>query len=359
MKTSLFRSALPIMLLVAGCAPLSEEAIRDLARNSSSIRTLSESLAQADGGAVRSLDNDHFLAEVSTDTLSRKQFVETLDTHCSRAHGGGLKTTQENFRLASEDIRDHQLRSIAGEGGPITLYLGDALSRTLNSDVNAAVRDIQDKAEEERDNRLHRQATVACTSYGNNGLLRIHYLVGYLTPDSAGHEDPVWAVATKSAFDGATERALEKAETAAGRAMSEDRDTVAHYKALKNAGEVVVRTQLSRPGAYGDQFRMDVTLDNHTAKPINLDPVPDMLKSATGQSWSTAHDGWIRKEEDGQHCRRLEGNKVQVPGGQQCKARFWLLIGGFRMPNMLMEARMAGTQLEMRPVTKFEVRSNQ
>ena len=78
MKTFGFRPFLLAAVLLAGCAPLSDDAIRQLARESSSIRTLAESLAQADGGRVNSLDNDRFLAEVSTDTLSREQFVSTL-----------------------------------------------------------------------------------------------------------------------------------------------------------------------------------------------------------------------------------------------------------------------------------------
>ena len=345
------------VVLVAGCAPLSEEAIRDLARNTASIRPLAESLAQADGGAVSSLDNDRFLAEVSADTLSRDQFVETLSTQCQRAYGGSLKTSSDQFRLAPEDIHEHQLRALAGRDGPITLYLGDALSRTLNSDINSAIRRLQDKAEEQRSERLYRQAALVCTSYGDNGLLRIHHLVSYLTKNSAGQGDAVWAVATGSALDEAIQDALERAETAAGRDMSEERDRVAHYKALKNAGELVIQAGLSRPRVYGEQFRMEVTLDNHTAEPVNVDPVPPLLRSAAGQSWSTDHDGWIREGEN--HCRRLEGTKVQVPGGQACKARFWLRVGAFRMPNMLMEANVAGSTLEMRPVTEFEVRRNE
>lgn len=357
MNRSTFRFWVLSVVLVAGCAPLSEQAIRDLARESNSIRPLAESLAQADGGSVSSLDNDRFLAEVSADTLARDQFVETLSTQCQRAYGGSLKTSGDQFRLAPEDIREHQLRALAGRDGPITLYLGDALSRTLNSDINAAIRRLQDKAEEERDERLHRQAALVCTSYGDNGLLRIHHLVSYLTRDSAGQGDALWAVATESAFEEAIQDELDRAETAAGRSMSEDRDTVAHYKALKNAGELVIQAKLSRPGVYGDQFRMEVTLDNHTAEPVNVDPVPPGLRSAAGQSWSTAHDGWIREGDN--LCRRLEGTQVQVPGGQECTARFWLLVGGFRMPNMLMEADVAGSTLEMRPVTEFEVRRNE
>jgi hypothetical protein len=357
MNRSIALFCVAFAVLVSACAPLSEQAIRDLARESNSIRPLAESLAQADGGAVHSLDNDRFLAEVSADTLSREQFVQTLSTQCQRAHGGELKTSSEQFRLAPEDIREHQLRALAGRDGPITLYLGDALSRTLNSDINAAIRRLQDKAEEQRGERLYRQAALVCTSYGDNGLLRIHHLVSYLTKNSAGQGDAIWAVATESAFEEAIQDELDRAETAAGRSMSKERDNVAHYKALKNAGELVIQAELSRPGVYGDQFRMDVTLDNHTAEPVNVDPVPSILRSGAGQSWSTDHDGWIREGEN--HCRRLEGTRVQVPGGQECTARFWLLVGGFRMPNMLIEANLAGSTLELRPVTEFEVRRNE
>jgi len=343
-------------ILVSGCAPLSDQAIRDLARESNSIRPLAESLAQADGGSVNSLDNDRFLAEVSADTLSRDQFVETLSTQCQRAHGGSLKTSGDQFRLAPEDIPRHKLRALAGRDGPITLYLGDALSRTLNSDINGAIRRLQGQAEEQRGERLYRQAALVCTSYGDNGLLRIHHLVSYLTPNSAGQGDALWAVATESAFEEPIQKALERAETAAGRSMSKERDNVARYKALKNAGKLVIRAELSRPGVYGEQFRMEVTLDNHTSGPVNVDPVPPILRSGAGQSWSTDHDGWIREGEN--ECRRLEGTKVQVPGGQQCTARFWLLVGGFRMPNMLLEASVAGSTLELRPVTEFQVRRN-
>lgn len=354
MNKSLFRCWIAAVVLAAGCAPLSDQAIRDLARDADSIRPLTESLAQADGGAVNSLDNDRFLAEVSADTLSREQFVETLSTQCQRAYGGSLKTSSDQFRLAVKDIRPHQLRALAGRDGPITLYLGDALSRTLNSEVNAAARKLQDKAEEKRGERLYRQATLACTRYGDNGLLEIHHMVSYLTPDSAGQGDALWAVATASAFNDAIQQALGQAETAAGRAMSNDRDSVAHYKGLNNAGELVIQAELSRPGAYGDQFRMDVSLDNHTAEPVSVDTVPPVLRAAAGQSWSTALDGWIREGEN--NCRRLEGKRVQVPGGQQCTARFWLLVGGFPMPNMIMETELAGNTLELRPVTEFQVR---
>ncbi len=357
MKKSLFRCWLLAVVLAAGCAPLSDQAIRDLARNTSSIRPLTESLAQADGGAVKSLDNDRFLAEVSADTLSREQFVQTLSTQCQRAYGGSLKTSSDQFRLAADNIRQHQLRALAGRDGPITLYLSDALSRTLNSEVNAAARKLQDKAEEKRGERLYRQATLACTRYGDNGLLQIPHMVSYLTPDSAGQGNALWAVATGSAFSEAIQQALERAETAAGRAMSDDRDSVARYKGLKNAGELVIEAELSRPGAYGEQFRMDVSLDNHTAEPINVNPVPPLLRSAAGQSWSTALDGWIREGDN--NCRRVEGTQVQVPAGQQCAARFWLLAGGFRMPNMLVEADLASSTLELRPVTEFQVRRNE
>jgi hypothetical protein len=358
MKTFGFRPFLLAAVLLAGCAPLSDDAIRQLARESSSIRTLAESLAQADGGRVNSLDNDRFLAEVSTDTLSREQFVSTLDTHCDRAHGGTLKTSNDSFRLAPEDIRRHQLEQLAGTRGPITLYLRNALSRTLNSDVNRILRDLQDEAEADRERTLYRQASVLCTGYGSNGLLQIHYLVNYLTRDDAGHGDALWGVATESAFTDSIQSALARAETSAGRAMSEERDTVAHYKGLKDAGRLSIRASMSRPGVYGDQYRMEVELDNRTAEPVNVDPVPAVFKSAAGQSWSAAHDGWIREKAGGEapHCRRMEGKQVQVPGGQVCAARFWLVIGGFPTPNMILSAELVDEKMELRPVTEFEVR---
>lgn len=340
--------------LVASCAPLGEDAIRQLAQESPSIRPLAESLAEADGGRVSSLDNEHFLAEVSGRTLSREQFVSTLSTHCQSAHGGSLKTDRDTFRLAREDIRDYQLETIAGRNGPITAYLGDALSRTLNSDINRSVRELDRMASDKRDTELHRQATLVCAGYGNNGLLDIHYLVNYLTEDGDGGGDVLWAVATRSAFADDLKRQREMAETAAGRAMSEDRDAVALYRGGANRGDLALEASLSRPGSYGYEFRMEIMLVNNGLEHAAVDPIPGAFRAADGNLWSADHDGYINKGDN--NCRRLGQREVQVPAGGRCHARFWMTINGFDMPNMLLESRLLGQDVEFAPRTRYQER---
>lgn len=344
---------LPVVLL-AGCAPLGDDAIRQLAQESPSIRPLAESLAEADGGRVNSLDNEHFLAEVSSRTMSREQFVSTLSTHCRSAHGGSLKTDRDTFKLARDDIREYQLQTLAGRDSPITTYLRDALSRTLNSDINRSVRELDRMASDKRDSKLHRQATLVCVGYGDNGLLNIYYLVNYLTENEGGSGDVLWAVATESAYEDAIKHHREMAEIAAGRAMSEDRDTVALYRGGANNGDLALEASLSRPGSYGYEFRMDVLLVNNGLEPAAVDPVPGAFRAADGTLWSANHDGYINKGDN--NCRRLGRREVQVPAGGRCHARFWVTMNGFDMPNMLLESSLLGQNVEFAPRTRFQER---
>jgi hypothetical protein len=350
-----FFMALAILALMAGCAPLTQEEIDRLARDSNSIRPLAESLARADDGSVRSLDGDRFVAELSARTLSREQFVSTLSTHCDRAHGGRLMTDREAFPLADKDIQPWQLESLAGRNGPITDYLGDALNRTLNSDVSRMVREVEREAVRWHNDDLYRQASVLCISYGDNGLLRIHYLVNYLTEDDGGGGDPFWAVATEQAFRPAIERQRELAETAANRAMWDDRETVEGYQGSADVDGVGITLAMARPGSYGYDFQLKATMQNGSQAARSIELVPTELTASDGRQWSVKYQGVVHENRSDQ-CQRESGSHFRVAGNSRCEIRLRLVLDNFDMPNMLITTHLAGVRFELSPRTRFQLK---
>lgn len=340
--------------LINACAPLSQDELNRMARDSSSIRPLAESLARADGGSTLSLDDDRFLAEISRATLSRQQFLSVLSTHCQSAHGGTIKTSRDNFPLGGKDIRDFQLQSMAGSGGPITDYLRDTLGRTLNSDVSKAKRELSYDGSERYGDKLHRQATVLCTSYGDNGLLQLHYMVSYLTTDADGGGNPVWGVAAEGAFTPLLERQRELALAAASRKMSEDQETIVAYRGVGQNGMVSVAASVERPAPYGYEFEVQLQLKNQGASPVTVDAQLDQVRTADGKDWTVLYDGPVRNADN--TCESINRRQIRVASGEACQYRFLTVIQGFEMPNMVMNGRVAEAFVKLSPVSQYQSR---
>lgn len=343
-----------LVLFINACAPLSQEELDRMARDSSSIRPLAESLARADGGGTLSLDDQRFLAEISSATLSRQQFLDVLSTHCRSAHGGGIRTGTDNFPLGAADIRDFQLQAMAGSDGAIVDYLRDTLGRTLNSDISKAKRTLAYDGSERYGDKLHRQATVLCTSYGDNGLLRIHYMVSYLTTDPDGGGDPVWGVASEGAFTRVLERQRELAMAAASRKMSEDQETIVAYRGAGQNGPVSVGASLERPAPYGYEFEMQLRLKNQGAEAVTITPAMGQVRTADGRDWMTQYDGPVRGADNS--CESVNRREIRVAAGEECRYRFITIIQGFEMPNMVMTARVADTFVKLSPVSEYQNR---
>lgn len=343
-----------LVLLINACAPLSQDELNRLATDSSSIRPLAESLARADGGSTLSLDDHRFLAEISARTLSREQFLGVLTTHCRSAHGGTLKTSRDNFPLGAAEIRPFQLQALAGSDGPITDYLSDALGRTVNSDVGKAKRNLAYDGSERYGDKLHRQATLLCTGYGDNGLLRLHYMVSWLTEDEAGTGDPVWAVATEGAFTSVLERQRELALAAASRSMSEDQETIVAYTGAGDNGSVSVRARLSRPASFGYDFEVQLELENRGARSVTLLPELAQARTADGRDWSATHEGVVLGV--GNTCENLTRREIRVPAASSCRYRFRIRIPGFEMPNMEMTANVVDAFIRLSPVSEYSSR---
>lgn len=343
-----------VALLLNACAPLSQEELDRMARETPSVRPLAESLARADDGRTLSLDDDRFLAEISGRTLSRKQFLGVLSDHCRSAHAGSLEASSGTFPLADSDIRDFQLEAMLGARGPVVDYLREALGRTLNSDIARATANLTHDAGERYGEQLHRQGAVVCTSYGDNGLLQIHYLVAYLTPDDAGGSDVVWAVASEGAFREELADQRQLAVAAANRRMSQDRETVVRYRGEGSNGALTVTADLSRPAPYGYDFELQLELQNAGAVPLAVTPTLEYARTADGRDWETGYGGVVRGA--GNTCESITGRQIRVEPGSSCRYRVRITIDGFEMPNMVLTGKAADAFVKLSPVSEFESR---
>lgn len=342
-----------VACLLASCAPLSEEAMNKMAGTSPSISQLSASLAKADKGAIKRLDGDRFLVLLDNNLMDRQQFLQVMSRHCASAYGGEIVKADSSFPLASKSITSKQVEDIAGHGGAVVGYLRHALARTLNSEVSRTARQLRVDASQKLGEKLYQQASIVCRSYGNDGLLKLHYGLDYLTRDARGKGDPVWAVAKTSNYAAEIGHQLTLAQTSANRAMWEDRDTVEQYVGEASGTAVSVKAVLSRRGDFGYDFVMALHVKNHGVAPLDVSTQPDSLVTGDGKHWKAKYQGPLYDRKTS--CHDISNGEIHVAPGSQCQIQLLMHIEDFDMPDMMLTADMGPVNLDLSPVTRFQL----
>lgn len=344
-----------LVIVVAGCASISDQEIANMASSAKSVEQLADTVAVISKGQKQSYGKDKFVVRLERKPISADRFRPMLKLTCNKAYRGVLLSEGKNIPLGRK-VPTAKLVELSGRDGDIVEYLRAELTQSLAGYVkkenNSIKRMVQRNIRGASSSRAISNAV--CVTY-RDGIVMIPFSAVLLSDDGIdGSSTMYWGFNKAAAYETSIKRELAKAQTVATRAMWEAKEQVHHYAGESAAEGVALKMKLTAEKDIASVYRMEFWVENSSPEAVQVN-ADQLLKFTTAAAVDVAAE--LKSQEVSGPCSWDNG--LQVDSSNSCSVTLTVSLPGFDMPYQRMDFEINGSGFELMPVSYFDFRGNQ